>query len=540
MRVWVTRASPGAERTAARLRAMGHSPLISAVMRVKQLPAEIDLADVAAIAFTSANAVDAFASRSPERDLPVFAVGDATAQAAREAGFVRVASAAGDVEALGRTLAEAGLPAGAVVLHPGGRERAGDLPGAAGPGLRIRPVTLYETLARAPSEALAVLDHDGVDAVLVHSSKAARRIASVCRPWREGRAWFLCLSRAVAAPLVEAGYEKVRAAPFPDEAALLKLLSETPTEPAAMTDADDQDAPKPAPTDEPEAYTPPGPAARRPLPRGAWRLLALLGAGVLAAVLLAIYAPRMLSRPDPAAAGVVAVEPESAEALKARIAELERALAAAGTTPQRPAGPPLASADAGAINARLDRLEQAQRRSARAASAAVAAAALADAAATSRPFVAEVLTLERLMPGSEALAGLRPLAETGAPTRAALSAEFPDVATRAAAASRGPTPDAGVLARVGGALSALITLRRVDDLTGGSPDAILARAERRAADGDIEGALQQMRALPEGGQRATAAWRERAARRLEIERRIAALRTAALRDLATAQEEATL
>ena len=34
---------------------------------------------------------------------------------------------------------------------------------------------------------------------------------------------FACLSEAVAKPLIEAGHEKVRQAPFPDEAALLKL-----------------------------------------------------------------------------------------------------------------------------------------------------------------------------------------------------------------------------------------------------------------------------------------------------------------------------
>ena len=153
MRVWVTRASPGAERTADALRKLGHSPLLSPVMRVKQLSAAIDLTGVAALAFTSANGVEAFTVRSPGRDLKVFAVGDATAQTAREAGFTDVVSAHGDVAALGALIAGAGLPEGAVVLHPGGRELAGDLPGAAGPGVVIRQAALYETLARAPSEA---------------------------------------------------------------------------------------------------------------------------------------------------------------------------------------------------------------------------------------------------------------------------------------------------------------------------------------------------------------------------------------------------
>lgn len=530
MRVWVTRASPGAERTADRLRAAGHSPLLSPVMRVKQLPAALDLEDVAAIAFTSANGVEAFAVRSPRRDLKVFAVGDATAQSARNAGFADVVSAHGDVEALGKLIASATLPENAVVLHPGGRDLAGDLPGATGPGVTIRQVALYETMARAPSEALSVLDADGIDAVLLHSSKAARRVAAVCAPWREGRAWYFALSQAVAQPLLEAGYEKVRWAPFPDEAALLKLLSERPLD--AMTDADNDVI------EEPEPYSPPEAPSRRPGRRPpVWGLGLLALGAVVIAVSVAVYAPKMFARPEAAAAAVEAgAEPDSVEArLQARIAELEQQLAQARPPQSLGAGGATSNVDLTAVNDRLDRIEAAQARTARAASAAVAAAALADAAQTSRPFLNELVTLERLTPDATDLAGLRALAETGAPTLAALAAEFPEVADRAAAASRTAATDTSLLSRIGDALAALITVRRTGDLSGNSPDAILARAERRVAQGDIEAALNILKALPSGGQRATADWRERAKRRVEIERRIGALRTTALRNLAEAE-----
>ena len=531
MRVWVTRASPGAERTADALRKLGHSPLLSPVMRVKQLPAAIDLTGVAALAFTSANGVEAFTVRSPGRGLKVFAVGDATAQTAREAGFSEVVSAQGDVAALGELIAGAGMAEGAVVLHPGGRELAGDLPGAVGPGVVIRQVALYETLARAPSEALAVMDADGLDAVLVHSSKAARRLASVCAPWREGRAWYFALSPAVAAPLVEAGFEKVRAAPFPDEAALLKLLSERPSE--TMSDARDDVI------DEPEPYAPPAAPTRRLGRRPPiWGLGILAAAAVIAAIGVAVYAPRIFDAPRPASNAAATSEPPASDArLQARIAELEAELARGRNLTASGAGA-ASSSDFSAIEARLSRIEAAQGRAARAASAAVAAAALADAASTSRPFLTELATLERLSPHAEDLAGLRPLAESGAPTATALAAEFPEVADHAAAASRATGADTSLLSKVGDALASLFTLRRVGNLTGNDPDAVLARAERRVAEGDIESALKQLAALPAGGQRATADWRERAQRRVEIERRIAALRASALRDLAQAESGA--
>lgn len=539
MRVWVTRASPGAERTADALRKLGHSPLLSPVMRVKQLSAAIDLTGVAALAFTSANGVEAFTVRSPGRDLKVFAVGDATAQTAREAGFSDVVSAHGDVAALGALIAGAGLPEGAVVLHPGGRELAGDLPGAAGPDVVIRQAALYETLARAPSEALAVMDADGLDAVLVHSSKAARRLAAVCAPWREGRAWYFALSPAVAAPLIEAGFEKVRAAPFPDEAALLKLLAERPTDALSEAMSDARNDARDDVTEEPEPYAPPAPPARRFGRRPpVWGLGILAAAAVVAAIGVAVYAPRLFNASEPGPAAPVAIETPAADArLQARIAELEVELARSRNLTSSGAGA-ASSSDLSAIEARLDRIEAAQGRAARAASAAVAAAALADAASTSRPFLTELATLERLSPHAEDLAGLKPLAESGAPTAAALAAEFPEVADHAAAASRSAAADTSLLSRAGDALAALFTLRRVGDLTGNDPDAVLARAERRVAEGDIESALNQLAALPAGGQRATADWRERAQRRVEIERRIAALRASALRDLAQAESGA--
>ena len=83
MRVWVTRTRPGADATAARLRERGHEPVVAPVLEVRALPSSVHLADIGALAFTSANAVDAFAALSVEgRTLPVFAVGDASERSA--------------------------------------------------------------------------------------------------------------------------------------------------------------------------------------------------------------------------------------------------------------------------------------------------------------------------------------------------------------------------------------------------------------------------------------------------------------------------
>lgn len=228
-RIWVTRASPGAEATAARLAGMGLEPLVDPLLEVRDLSPAIDLGDVAALAFTSVNGVGAFARLNRDRGRPVFAVGDRTARAAREAGFAEVLSADGDVEALAALILNQAPRLGGAVLHPSALEPAGDLvsPLVAG-GLSARRLAVYQTLDREPSSStLAALD--GLEAVLLHSPRAARVLSGwlARRPAPDLEA--LCLSPAVAAPLgtlVSTGRLKsVTSAPRPNETALLDLLT---------------------------------------------------------------------------------------------------------------------------------------------------------------------------------------------------------------------------------------------------------------------------------------------------------------------------
>lgn len=221
--VWITRAQPGAAATAERVAALGFSPVVDPLLEVIPLAATIDLSGVAALAFTSVNGVEGFARCSARRDLPVFTVGEATARAAREAGFAAPLSADGDVAALERLIAEA-RPG--PVLWAGAETPAGDLvAGLQAQGVEARGVAVYATVARAPTRAtLGLLDAPLT--VLVHSPRAARALARILegRPSRQ-ELRLLCLSPAVAAPLmVVAEPGSVAFAPRPDESTLLNLL----------------------------------------------------------------------------------------------------------------------------------------------------------------------------------------------------------------------------------------------------------------------------------------------------------------------------
>ena len=229
-RLWVTRAQPGASATAARLSAMGLVPLVDPLLEVRPLRGgPIDLAGVAALAFTSANGVTAFAGRSADRDLPVFTVGAATAAAAQRAGFIRVTSAEGDVEHLAPVIASGDWDREGLVLAPGPVEAAGNLAGALGAlGVRARRLVVYDTVQRAPETGTLAALHD-LAGVLVHSPKAGKALAAVLTGHPAPAMTAYCLSANVAAPLRPArtngGLAAVLTASAPTEADLLALVT---------------------------------------------------------------------------------------------------------------------------------------------------------------------------------------------------------------------------------------------------------------------------------------------------------------------------
>jgi len=228
-KIWITRAQPGADATADRVRALGHEALIAPLLAVHAVEdVQVDLAGVAALAFTSANGVRAFADICAERAIRVFAVGAATAQAARAAGFRLVLSADGDVEALAEGIGQRRGELRGAVLHPGAAEPAGDLAGALErQGVAARSLILYETApVKLATEAATQLVQ--ADAVLLHSPRAAQVLAGVLKLHPAPKLRALGLSKAVVKPLLRSKLA-VRAFPsMPLEGALLNLIDRTP------------------------------------------------------------------------------------------------------------------------------------------------------------------------------------------------------------------------------------------------------------------------------------------------------------------------
>lgn len=238
MRVLVTRPEPDATRTAEELARRGHDPVVAPLLLVEPLglrptAGQIPTGGIAALAVTSPRTAALIGPehRAAWARLPVFTVGDRTAAAMSGAGFHDVRSAAGDVQALGRLIAAAGLAPGALILSLGGEERAGDLAGlVAAARLDVVEHALYRMIPAASLPAILVeaLDAAGPAAALHYSPRSAatfvRLVATAGQQARAERLTHLCLSNAVAGPLRRGGYADIRVAARPDEAALLDLL----------------------------------------------------------------------------------------------------------------------------------------------------------------------------------------------------------------------------------------------------------------------------------------------------------------------------
>lgn len=168
-----------------------------------------------ALAFTSINGVEAFAALSRRRDLPVFTVGDATAEAARTAGFGAVRSADGALGDLAELIARAAP--GGMVLAPGALQPSGDLPALLAGRVEVEALAVYEAV-----ETGAAVPGDW-DAVLIHSRRAAVALAKRGSGAVAGRL-AVAISAAAAEPLQGAPFADIRIAAAPTEAAVLEAL----------------------------------------------------------------------------------------------------------------------------------------------------------------------------------------------------------------------------------------------------------------------------------------------------------------------------
>jgi uroporphyrinogen-III synthase len=240
LRALVTRPEEDAAPLAAALAERGVEVTVEPLLSIRPIPdAPADLQGVQALLFTSANGARSLAALAATRDLPgwrelpAFAVGDASAAAAREAGFARVESAGGDVAALARLVIDRLDPKQGALLHAAGSAVAGDLGGLLGAaGFTVRREMLYEAKPAeqlSPATVTALTDR-GFDLVLFFSPRTAATFVTLARAAGEGvvegcaAAAAVCLSPAVATAAGELPWREVQTAARAELPALLDLI----------------------------------------------------------------------------------------------------------------------------------------------------------------------------------------------------------------------------------------------------------------------------------------------------------------------------
>ncbi|MEY9364484.1 uroporphyrinogen-III synthase [Bradyrhizobium yuanmingense] len=239
MSILVTRPHPDNAATADNLRTRGHTVLLAPALKLEPVAFQGE-SEVSydAVLVTSANAIRAIAPQLPDLgllQLPLFAVGEHTAAAAREAGFAEVIVAGGDAASLRDKVMQSArdkeLKKNSTLLYLAGVDLSRDLGGELGAeGFHVVTQTTYRMapVKHLPREVCEGFAAHGIEAVLHYSRRSARAFLDAARD--EGveisalAIPHCCLSETVAGVLRDAGASQVLVAATPDETALFDTL----------------------------------------------------------------------------------------------------------------------------------------------------------------------------------------------------------------------------------------------------------------------------------------------------------------------------
>jgi uroporphyrinogen-III synthase len=211
-RLFVFRPEPAARQTIRTAQDLGLDALSIPLFELEPIDWTVpNPGDFDAMLLTSANTVrmagDGLASF---RALPVHAVGEGTAVAARVAGLGLASVGNGGVDEL---LAE--VPRDARLLHLCGEDKREP----ATSGRLITSVAVYRANAKSDVSGLQALEGQ---AAVVHSPRAARRLAELVSPDARSTVRLAAISKATAEAVGD-GWQEVRTAPVPRDTELLAL-----------------------------------------------------------------------------------------------------------------------------------------------------------------------------------------------------------------------------------------------------------------------------------------------------------------------------
>ncbi|KAB2850580.1 MAG: hypothetical protein F9K44_04420 [Hyphomicrobiaceae bacterium] len=135
-----------------------------------------------------------------------------------------------------------------------------------------------------------------------------------------------------------------------------------------------------------------------------------------------------------------------------------------------------------------------------------------------RPFAQELAQVERVAKGKIDLAPLKPQADKGVPTIAALQAKFSDVVAQVLDAEQ-TSKQGSVVDSLLASAKSVVQIRRIGaNVEGNTPEAVLARAEAHLKAGNLEQANKEMQSLKPELKAAAKGWLGQLEARLAVDR----------------------
>jgi uroporphyrinogen-III synthase len=232
VRMLVTRPEPDAHDTALRLAALDieavTAPLLIARTLPTSLPEPTGFAAMAASSAAALRALEARGALAPYRGLKLFAVGDKTARVAREHGFAQVVSCNGNFAGMVEAIAHSRLSG--PVFYPAARDQSGDLARSLAPyGVMVITTQIYamDAASSLPEAVVTGLRDGSISAALFYSRRTAATFVAIAKELLDlrerRRLGVLCLSEAIAEPLIEAHFVRAGLADTPSEEAMMRL-----------------------------------------------------------------------------------------------------------------------------------------------------------------------------------------------------------------------------------------------------------------------------------------------------------------------------
>lgn len=236
--VIITRPEPGLSETMAAVADAGWLPLASPALVVQRYTLRLPKKLPAAILLTSGQAVSAVvaaAQQAKALDIPVYAVGDRTAQRARDAGFTHVKSADGDARALVALLQTHQQPeCGSLLLCSGAGQGVELAAWCRQAGFKVvrRVVYAAKAIQHINAQTCTAIQAAKVAVVLFFSAEsAAGWLAALPKAEQNAlaaQARAVVISGRVAGVLRAAGWQNVRIADHVSAAAVMDALGAYP------------------------------------------------------------------------------------------------------------------------------------------------------------------------------------------------------------------------------------------------------------------------------------------------------------------------